>query len=70
MTRIVSEINHTALAVAAIGLTSTGPPAVISKCVINDTTTRKVRISTNPVYYEQTADNVELWSPGNPTFPP
>lgn len=52
MTRIVSEINHTALAVAAIGLTSAGPPAVISKCVISDTTTRKVRISTNPVYYE------------------
>lgn len=31
--------------------------------------TRKVRISTNPAYYEQNADNVELWSPGNPTFP-
>jgi hypothetical protein len=29
---------------------------------------RKVRISTNPTYYEQNADNVELWSPGNPTF--
>ncbi len=32
--------------------------------------TRRVRISTNPAYYEQNADNVELWSPGNPTFPP
>jgi hypothetical protein len=32
--------------------------------------TRKVRISTDPAYYEQNADNVELWSPGNPTFPP
>jgi hypothetical protein len=32
--------------------------------------TRKVRISTNPAYYEQNADTVELWSPGNPTFPP
>ena len=31
--------------------------------------TRRVRISTNPAYYEQNADNVELWSPGNPTFP-
>lgn len=31
--------------------------------------TRTVRISTNPAYYEQNADNVELWSPGNPTFP-
>jgi hypothetical protein len=31
---------------------------------------RSVRISTNPAYYEQNADNVELWSPGNPTFPP
>jgi hypothetical protein len=29
----------------------------------------EVRISTNPAYYEQNADNVELWSPGNPTFP-
>jgi hypothetical protein len=28
-----------------------------------------VRISTNPAYYEQKADNVELWSSGNPTFP-
>jgi hypothetical protein len=32
--------------------------------------TREVRISTDPAYYEQNADNVELWSPGNPTFPP
>jgi len=31
---------------------------------------REVRVSTDPVYYEQHADNVELWSPGNPTFPP
>jgi hypothetical protein len=31
--------------------------------------TREVRISTDPAYYEQNADNVELWSPGNPTFP-
>ena len=30
---------------------------------------RKVRISTNPDYDEQNARNVELWSPGNPTFP-
>jgi hypothetical protein len=29
----------------------------------------EVRISTDPTYYEQNADNVELWSPGNPTFP-
>ncbi len=28
-----------------------------------------VRISTNPAYYEQHADAMELWSPGNPTFP-
>jgi hypothetical protein len=32
--------------------------------------TREVRVSTNPTYYEQNADNVKLWSPGNPTFPP
>lgn len=30
---------------------------------------REVRVSTDPVYYEQNADTVELWSPGNPTFP-
>lgn len=30
---------------------------------------REVRVSTDPVYYEQHADTVELWSPGNPTFP-
>ena len=28
-----------------------------------------VRVSTDPAYYEQHADTVELWSPGNPTFP-
>lgn len=28
-----------------------------------------VRVSTDPLYYEQNADSVELWSPGNPTFP-
>jgi hypothetical protein len=28
-----------------------------------------VRVSTNPVYYEQNADARELWSPGNPAFP-
>jgi hypothetical protein len=31
---------------------------------------RQVRVSTDPAYYEQHADTVELWSPGNPTFPP
>jgi len=31
---------------------------------------QSIRISTDPAYYEQNADNVELWSPGNPTFPP
>ena len=28
-----------------------------------------IRVSTNPTYYEQHADAMELWSPGNPTFP-
>jgi hypothetical protein len=28
-----------------------------------------VSVSTNPVYYEQNADAMELWSPGNPAFP-
>ena len=30
---------------------------------------REVRVTSDPAYYEQHADNVELWSPGNPTFP-
>jgi hypothetical protein len=29
----------------------------------------QARVSTDPTYYEQNADTVELWSPGNPTFP-
>ena len=32
--------------------------------------THKIRVSTNPTYYEENADSVELWSPGSPTFPP
>ena len=28
-----------------------------------------VRVTTDPVYYEEHADSVELWSPGNPLFP-
>jgi Helicase conserved C-terminal domain len=31
--------------------------------------THKVRISTNPIYFEENAENVELWSPGSPIFP-
>jgi hypothetical protein len=29
-----------------------------------------LRVSTDPAYYEQHADTVELWSPGSPAFPP
>jgi hypothetical protein len=29
-----------------------------------------VRVSTDPAYYKQHADIVELWSPGSPAFPP
>jgi len=28
-----------------------------------------IRVSTDPAYYEQNADTIELWSPGNPVFP-
>lgn len=28
-----------------------------------------IRISTDPAYYEEHADALELWSPVNPTFP-
>ncbi|MEK0082317.1 DEAD/DEAH box helicase [Benzoatithermus flavus] len=28
-----------------------------------------IRVTTDPAYYEQNADTVELWSPGNPAFP-
>lgn len=30
---------------------------------------RSVRVTTDPAYYEQHADTVELWSAGSPTFP-
>lgn len=30
---------------------------------------REIRVTTNPSYYEQNADALELWSPGSPTFP-
>ncbi|HEX2839934.1 SNF2-related protein [Hyphomicrobium sp.] len=30
---------------------------------------RDVRVTTDPSYYDQNADSVELWSPGNPAFP-
>ena len=29
-----------------------------------------VRVTTDPVYYEQHSESVELWSPGNPLFRP
>ncbi len=29
-----------------------------------------LRVTTDPAYYEQHADSVELWSPGNPLFKP
>ena len=28
-----------------------------------------MRVTTNPEFYEQHAESVELWSQGNPTFP-
>jgi hypothetical protein len=28
-----------------------------------------VRVSTDPDYYEENSDSVELWSPGNPLMP-
>lgn len=30
---------------------------------------REVRVTTDPNYYEQHAETLELWSPGSPTFP-
>ena len=27
-----------------------------------------VRVTTNPAYFEENAESVELWSPGSPTF--
>jgi hypothetical protein len=30
---------------------------------------KPIRVSTDPAYYEEHADNVELWSPGSPIFP-
>ena len=31
---------------------------------------QEVRVTTDPDYYEEHAESVELWSPGNPTFTP
>ncbi|WP_230534158.1 DEAD/DEAH box helicase [Microvirga roseola] len=30
---------------------------------------QSIRVSTDPAYYEQHAETMELWSPGNPAFP-
>ena len=30
----------------------------------------RLRVTTNPAYYEEHSDSVELWSPGNPLFTP
>ena len=32
--------------------------------------TKRLRVTTDPAYYEKNADSVELWSPGNPLFKP
>ena len=32
--------------------------------------TESVRVTTDPAYYEQHSESVELWSPGNPLFTP
>ena len=29
-----------------------------------------LRVTTDPAYYEENAESVELWSPGNPLFKP
>ena len=29
-----------------------------------------IRVTTDPAFYEAHAESVELWSPGNPAFPP
>ena len=32
--------------------------------------TERLRVTTNPAYYEEHSESVELWSPGNPLFKP
>ena len=32
--------------------------------------TERLRVTTDPAYYEEHSDSVELWSPGNPLFTP
>ena len=32
--------------------------------------TERLRVTTNPAYYEEHSESVELWSPGNPLFTP
>ncbi len=29
---------------------------------------KELRVTTDPVYYEEHSENLELWSPGNPLF--
>lgn len=31
---------------------------------------QRLRVTTDPAYYEENAESVELWSPGNPLFNP
>ena len=30
----------------------------------------RLRVTTDPAYFEEHAESVELWSPGNPLFTP
>ncbi len=32
--------------------------------------TERLRVTTNPAYFEEHAESLELWSPGNPLFVP
>ena len=32
--------------------------------------TERLRVTTDPAYYEEHSESVELWSPGNPLFEP
>jgi hypothetical protein len=67
MDHLERVVSDTALLPAGIEVSGLGPREYSFQQPV---LTRRVRISTNSAYYEQNADNVELWSPGNPTFPP
>jgi hypothetical protein len=45
------------------------PPGIKDHAYLVPGMDAPVRVTTDPGFYEQHADSVELWSPGSPLFP-